>query len=662
MAAAESTIGEKLMAGERILVVDDEERIVRLCTRTLTRKGYAAEGLTSGTEAITLLRKESFELLVADIKMPDMDGLTLLRKAREIVPDIAVAIITGYATLDSTVEALRAGARGFLLKPFSPQEFLLMVEEALSERRKEEERLRLRVQIPILEVAHTLVSEGDVDHTARRLLEAVALEMEAHRAILMLLDEKSGELLIAATVGVDSPETAKVRIPLGSDRPGQRLPREDPTLLRGVTGLEPSIQELLGTDIASTAIVPLHTRRTLIGEIYLGRLPSGVPFNAIDHDLLPIIGSQVATTLENARLYEAVSRGKREWEITFDALADGIFIHDGEFRIIRANKALARHLGTQPEALIGQPCYRAIHQMDQPPETCPSLLALSSGQEQHAAWQDSTLKGFFQFSAYPLHDEHDHLWGIVHVLKDITEQKRMQDSLIQAEKLAAKGRLVASLAHEINNPLHALRRALHLLSKGDVDSEKQQHYLKSASREVERLITIVDRVLAFYQPSSEQAELVDPNTILKETMALVEKRLEQSRVTVSHHFSSEIPAVEGAADDLRQAFLNLLLNALQAMPDGGILKTETRYNQGTGEVEISFTDTGGGIPEEQLAHLFEAFHTTRLEGTGLGLAISYSIIERNGGRIEVQSQAGEGSSFTVVLPASEGDRGQGKLQ
>ncbi|MBN1887382.1 MAG: GAF domain-containing protein [Thermoflexales bacterium] len=236
----------------------------------------------------------------------------------------------------------------------------------------------------------------------------------------------------------------------------------------------------------------------------------------------------------------------------------------------------------------------------------------------------------------------------------LREREQTQAQLIRSERMAAVGRLVASLAHEINNPLQALRSGFHLLLNPQASPQKRQRYLEIANREVERLITIVERVLGFYRPASDQPAMVDINALLEDVLLLAGKQLEHSQVAVQSHLES-LPRVEGLADQFKQVFLNIVLNAQQAMPEGGMLTVKSEWAPEAREVRIAFADTGVGISPTQMAHLFEPFFTTRVDGTGLGLTVSYSLVERHGGRIEVESEPGAGSTFTVVLPAARGE-------
>ncbi len=642
------------MATERILVVDNDPHVVRLCTKTLAREGYQVQGVGGGREALALLESEHFDLLLLDIMMPDLDGLTVLRQARQLDPETTAVIITGYGSLENTIKALRAGARGLVPKPFAPNDLLTTVSDALKRKRLEQENLRLRLRLPILEVSQALLSKGTIEQLAARLLDIIGREFEADRASLMLLDEEKDELYIAGAIGLPVEVVEATRVKRGQSIAGWVLNREEPLILSAEAEVEPPFWELMTQpDIASAVCMPLRAGKRAIGVLNVARLKGKPSFNRSDLNLLSISGGQMATALENTRLYQEVARGRQEWEATFDAIADGIALCRPNLRIMLANRALAERLGTTPEALIGQTCYKLFHHSDFPSETC--LKVVQSGQPQSAEADDLAFEGTFLVSAYPLHNEQGEVTGLVLIFRDITKQKQMQAYLTQTEKLAALGRLAASLAHEINNPLQALHSGLRLLLKESLEEEKRQRYLTIVNHEVERLISIVERMLSFYRPSKDRRGPTDVNAVLIETLALAGKKLQHTEITVEQKLSAGLPPVQAVADQLKQVFLNIFLNAIDAMPQGGALTLETGWEGSRREVWAAFTDSGEGIPATELDKIFEPFYTTKLKGTGLGLAISYSIVERHGGRIEAKSEMGQGSTLIVWLPVGEGE-------
>ena len=235
-------------------------------------------------------------------------------------------------------------------------------------------------------------------------------------------------------------------------------------------------------------------------------------------------------------------------------------------------------------------------------------------------------------------------------LRHAEEIQRSQAQLIHSEKLAATGRLAVSLAHEINNPLQALQNLLFLALDKRVGHDKRHEFLEVARDETSRLITLVQQTLEFYRPAHASPGPVDVNAAVERVLALARKKLQHSNVQVELKLSTHLPRVQGAADQIAQVFLNLIVNAAEAMSDGGSLRIESRAD--ATHVQVTFADSGPGIAPEDVPHIFEPFYSTKDSGTGLGLAVSYNIIESHGGTLSVASIPGHGATFTVRLPAA----------
>lgn len=247
-----------------------------------------------------------------------------------------------------------------------------------------------------------------------------------------------------------------------------------------------------------------------------------------------------------------------------------------------------------------------------------------------------------------------------HLYQELIDQLQMlrqtQAQLIHSEKMAALGRLIASISHEINNPLQSIQGCLTLAQEeleGDIRPAKLERYLDVAEEEIERIAAIVQRVRDFYRPSSQEQTLVDLHQTLESVLELAGKQLQHSDVTVERLWQPDLPQVTADPAHLKQVFLNLVLNAIDAMPNGGTLRIRTLLNSTT--VAIEFSDTGIGMAPETQARLFEPFFTTKSHGSGLGLSISYSIIEAHHGRIRVNSVPGEGTTVTILLPLETPD-------
>lgn len=236
-------------------------------------------------------------------------------------------------------------------------------------------------------------------------------------------------------------------------------------------------------------------------------------------------------------------------------------------------------------------------------------------------------------------------------IEQIEELRATQAKLIQSEKMSALGRLIASISHEINNPLQSIQGCLTLADE-EIESqqrpEKLQRYLGIAEDEIERIAAIVRRIRDFYRPARDELDAVDVHAVLGSVLELSGKQLQHSDVVIEKQWAEGLPTIPANAAHLKQVFLNLVLNAIDAMPSGGTLTLTTA--QGDERVRIEFADTGVGMTEETQARLFEPFFTTKAHGSGLGLSISYGIIESHDGQILVESEAGKGSTFILLLP------------
>jgi two-component system NtrC family sensor kinase len=223
-----------------------------------------------------------------------------------------------------------------------------------------------------------------------------------------------------------------------------------------------------------------------------------------------------------------------------------------------------------------------------------------------------------------------------------------QKALLQAEKMAAAGRLSASIAHEVNNPLQAVQNCLHLAGREDLSADKRKEYFDLARTELERLILTVRRMLDFYRPGTTAPQKVDPAEMLQYILNLMSKQLSESNIKVNLDFPGTIPTIIAVGSQIQQVFINLILNAADAMPEGGSLDITARaFDDG---VEVLFQDHGHGIPGEQQSNIFEPFFSTKDGGTGLGLTVSYNIITAHGGALELLTERGSGACFRIFLP------------
>jgi PAS domain S-box-containing protein len=355
----------------------------------------------------------------------------------------------------------------------------------------------------------------------------------------------------------------------------------------------------------------------------------------------------------NVQKTAKIDEAQKEWEIIFDAIEEGISIHDVNFNILDVNQSLARILNTKLSDLIGKRCYEVIHHLSEPIKGCPCLQAIETKKFANAEVKIPNLKGEFNIFIYPLFNAGGGLKGFVHIMRDITEQKRLQDELIQLEKLSGLGELISCVAHELNNPLTSVIGYAQLLKGSKEVSGEIKEDLERLHDEAMRTSCVVQKFLAFARKRKSEKSYVNFNEILRSTIALKSYNSKINNVDIVEDFQADLPGTMADPQRLQQVFLNLLTNAEYAMKEAhgrGRLEIQTRSNLERTLLRVSFKDDGSGISEENLSNVFEPFFTTKETGTGLGLSVSYRIVQEHEGTISVKSRLGEGATFTVELP------------
>ncbi|RME91091.1 MAG: response regulator [Anaerolineae bacterium] len=531
------------MTEPSVLVVDDEEGIVALCERLLRREGFVVFSETDPRRAMERLREIEVDLLLVDIRMPEVDGFSLISYAKQHQPDIAVLVMTGFGTVETAIQALRQGVDGLLLKPFERgRELVDAVRQALADNQKKRDAARVQALRPLFDVTESLLTETQPERLLERILDAVTGHLRCEHAGYYEYSADDGMMHLLAGRGATLPDEA-------SSREGGVIGRADALgvpLRVNVSGPgDGALQETLRALGLESALCAPISRLNVRSVLFAARGEGEPPFREADLDMFLILARQAAVAMENARLYAE--------------------------------------------------------------------------------------------------------------LRDYVRQvEESQRALIQAEKMATVGRLTASIAHEINNPLQAVRNCLHLAEREDVPPEKRAEYFVLAKSELERLMETVQRMLEFYRPGTARAEAVDVRDLLNRVLGLMAQQMARRRVEVQTDVSSRLPPVFVVSSQIQQVFINLILNAMDAMPQGGTLYIKAR--RARDGVEVLFRDSGPGVPPEHRSSIFEPFVSTKEGGVGLGLTVSYNIISAHGGVLELVSDdenEGQGACFRVWLPLGE---------
>ena len=526
------------METTKVLVVDDEPGIAALCKRILSRADYDVTSLTDPRVAIEHLQVHHVDLLVVDIRMPEVDGFDVISRAQMVQPDIAVLVMTGFGTVETAIRALRQGVDGLLLKPFEKSDELLSsVKQVLTDNQRKRDTARMQALRPLFNVTETLFSETDRNKLLGLIVNAIREHLNSSNVAYYQVE--NGNVSIVAQRGrVLQPEGTNFAAQLirGVDADG------NPIVINATGPGEVDAQSLLSTlELGSAILIPI-ARSNLHSVLFAARDANAPPFRGADLEMFFVLARQAVVAMENARLYE-------------------------------------------------------------------------------------DLRNYV---------------------------KRVEDSqqaLLRVEKMAAAGRLTASIAHEVNNPLQSVQNCLHLAGHDSVSPEKRREYIELAKKELDRLMKTTQRMLDFYRPGAVRVEQVDLLELLNHVLSLTSQQMSQKNLTITTNLPESLPLIYVVSSQIQQIFFNLILNALDAVPEGGELTISARAVENG--VELVFEDNGPGIPEDRRENIFEPFFSTKEGGTGLGLTVSYNIVTAHGGTLDLIDGPGSGACFRLFLPMGD---------
>jgi PAS domain S-box-containing protein len=378
--------------------------------------------------------------------------------------------------------------------------------------------------------------------------------------------------------------------------------------------------------------------------------------------VLAAVGILFFTTFQNYRaITQAFERVKSLMRNILQSIPTGVLTLDRRGVVTSLNGAAERLLDLRASVIVERPVSAVLKAL--PP--LAAWIRVAFGGERLLQETDLALtvdggrRVMVRASATELRDEAGEADGLVVLLRDTTEVSRLEAQLRRTDKLAALGTLAAAVAHEVRNPLTALTLNLHLLQEEAAapqpSSAEMQRYFAILRSELQRIHGIAENFLRFSRPSMPEVKPFELNALLERVLGLVAFEAVDHGVTIETHFDPALGSLSGDEGQLSQVFLNLVINALQAMPSGGRLTLTTR--RADDWVEVAVTDSGEGIEEDVLPHVFDPYFTTRPRGVGLGLAIAHRIVEGHRGTIDVESELGKGTSLLVRLPLASARQG-----
>lgn len=390
------------------------------------------------------------------------------------------------------------------------------------------------------------------------------------------------------------------------------------------------------------------------------------------------------------RLFEINQRlSSAEEQLAFEKKFTDFLIHQSsaaiviintDFNIVETNEAYLKAVKKSKDEVIGAHCYQISHDFNvpcssaKPDMKCPMVETLRTKMSSHVIHEHPhPEKGstFCNLVAYPLRDQNGEIFQIIEVWRDITDElsqswtkqvnelKSNLQKLVQEDRMISLGKLVASCVHEINNPIQGLLTFTYLMHEilaegkpSTEDLEQFKNHLSFMSKELERCGNIVSGLLSFSREGPKEYKEIDLNEVIEAVLSLTRHKMELQNVELIARPYPGLLMIQGNERELQQCFLNLVFNAIEAMPNGGQLQIISKLDRNQKKIQIEFQDTGYGIPKENLKYIFDPFFTTKGEGvgTGLGLSIVYGITKNHKGKIKVNSKLEEGSSFVLTFP------------
>jgi PAS domain S-box-containing protein len=392
--------------------------------------------------------------------------------------------------------------------------------------------------------------------------------------------------------------------------------------------------------------IPCRVKDHVIAYIGLGRTQNGDYLTSEDLELLETVSDYVGIALENARLYRSLEHKAVEYESLKDfseniieSISVGVVVEGVEGRIVGWNRVL--------ETLTGRGRFETLGRRTE--EFIPAHF-LQRLDESRQLYKQQWNNLIVNFSATPLVDKAGATRGTLIIIDDITDRIRFEDQLVQNEKLTSIGLLAAGVAHEVNTPLAVISSYSQMLRKQITPEDSRYKLLEKITKQTFRASEIVNNLLNFSRTNATEFTEVDIHQVITDTISLLEHQFRGARIRLERELRAEYPVAYGNAGKLQQVFLNLLVNARDAMPEGGELRILTEAVDS--KIEIIVQDTGTGISRENINKIYDPFFTTKAagKGTGLGLSVTYGIVQEHGGAITVESQPGVGTSFKLELP------------
>ena len=517
-------------------------------------------------------------------------------------------------------------------------------------------RDRLDYRRTLIEFGRTLTNEVRLEPMLGSVMDRVSQTLLVDRLAIFVEDPQSpGDLRLARSMGVRLSERLDLSF-LKSATPELANNTIFFESSRSVPDVPDSVRRTI-EQLDLNYFIPCRIRERTVAFLGLGKTVDGDFLSSDDVELVQTIAGYLAIALDNSQLYTSleqkafeVARLKDFSENIVESLNVGVLAVDLYGTVEAWNSRMEQLFQVSRNDAVGQPLAGLLPvELVQEISTRGDAEQVTGIYKQRLQHQGNSM--VVNVSITPLVSKSGERIGRLLLFDDVTQRERMEEQMSQTEKLTSLGLLAAGVAHEVNTPLAVISNYIQMLAKQMPEGDPRQSIIEKIVKQTFRASEIVNNLLNFSRTGPSALADVDVNRVVEETLSLVAHPLKTSQIHIVKQLGESLPPVRGSANKLQQVFLNLFLNARDAMPAGGMLEVRTAAHNGSVEVEV--VDTGAGIPREHIHRIFDPFFTTKSNGrgTGLGLSVSYGIIKEHAGKIDVRSTPGKGTSFHVEFPA-----------
>ncbi|MBN1885605.1 MAG: response regulator [Candidatus Krumholzibacteriota bacterium] len=670
-----------------VLIIDDEESILEVIDEYLSERGFATATAATGEAARSLVAERSFDVALVDLKLPDTDGLDLVEEISRRRPETRCVIMTGFASMESTIEALRLNVFDYVIKPFQMVKIAEVVEAAVdhvvmkrtgaklisqleqANRRLEKSKNDLSVRIlraneelgeaneslkrhvtrlkMLYQMGRDISSNEDWSDSLDRFLMALCRYLGADGAGLLLFSGGGSSLKVRASYQLEVEWIAGAVETLAGTQRSDELMTEVFSL---ESCREGSPSSCAGRKKAwSDTSIPLLYKGVWLGFLLVRKLYRSRKAYLNDYHFLTTIQTILTEEVANAVNISRLRHLKDFNETILENINSGVLTTDRDGRIVflnsRAREVLGRDGATEHFDVFFENPYGQGSLFDR----------LAGGEERNATIEGALVRegGWrvpVRLSTTVVETDDYHGRTVVAVFEDLTAQRAMEEELRRADRLRSLGELSAGVAHEIRNPLTGIATTAQVLRERLAGDGENVKYITVILDEIKRLDDIIRNLLTFARPTQPRPAAVSLAEVIESALALVADDAAGSGVAVSFESEIEDDSCLLDRDQVKQVILNIAMNGVQACDRGGALSVRLAEAPDRAFVAVTVADTGEGIGPEAADKLYNPFFTTRPEGTGLGLSISRKIVEAHGGRLFHESEQGRGTTFYIELP------------